>query len=201
MSKGSRPKRVRDKWRAKKWFSVYAPPYLGDIKLAETPVVDPGKLIGRKIEVSLYELIGDITQDYVAVDFLITGVDGERATTTFRGHHYTRDFIKVKVRRRRMLIEGIFTLVTKDNYMIRVTVMIITVQKMSVGKSSAMRRIAKEYLEARASELSFADLVREIILGKVASELTPRIRKISPIEFVGIIKSKLIKVPENRQKT
>lgn len=194
MSKRRRPKRVREKWRAKNWYSVYAPPYFGEIRLAETPAEDPSKLIGRTIEASLYELIGDITQDYVAVEFQITGVDGERATTTYRGHHYTRDFIKVKVRRRRLLIEAILTLVTKDNYTIRLTVMILTAQKMPVGKSRAMRRIVREYLESRASELSFADLVREIILGKVASELTPRIRKISPVEFVGVIKSKLIKV-------
>ncbi len=45
MSKAT--KKVRDKWRAKEWYSVFTPSYFGEMSVASIPVEDPKKLIGR----------------------------------------------------------------------------------------------------------------------------------------------------------
>ncbi|HID91289.1 TPA: 30S ribosomal protein S3ae [Candidatus Bathyarchaeota archaeon] len=187
-----RRKKIRDKWRSKSWYSIYLPPYLGEGKIAETLADDAAKLVGRTIDVSLSELTGDITQDYVTLRLQITGVDGDKASTNFKGHYFTRDFLRVKVRRRRTLIDGVYDVTTKDNSRLRVTVMVITTRKITAAKGNAVRRTVRDYLERKAKELDYAQLVGEIVSGKVASELVPLVRKISPIEFVGVVKSKLL---------
>jgi len=52
MSKAT--KKVRDKWRAKEWYSVFTPSYFGEMSVASIPVEDPKKLIGRVVETTLY---------------------------------------------------------------------------------------------------------------------------------------------------
>jgi len=47
MSKAT--KKVRDKWRAKEWYDVYAPAYFGEKKVASIPCSDPVKVICRVV--------------------------------------------------------------------------------------------------------------------------------------------------------
>ena len=46
-----------DKWKTKKWFEIIAPPLFNEKKIGETLAADYRMLIGRKIEVSLSDLI------------------------------------------------------------------------------------------------------------------------------------------------
>lgn len=194
MSKSKRKRRVRDKWRSKNWYTVYAPSYFGNRKITDTPVEDPKNLVGRVVETSLYELTGDLTKDYVSVQFQITGVDGQKAKTVFKGHHFTRDFIRAKIRRRRTLIEGFFSVKTKDGYDLMINVMVITRHKTTKIKENAIRRIIKEILEKRAKELDYGNFVNEIILEKLTADILPEVGKITPIGFIGVSKSKLLRV-------
>jgi len=57
MPKGRR--RIKDKWRSKRWYSVYAPEYFGNIKIGSIPSDDPKKLIGRVMKNTLYDITGD----------------------------------------------------------------------------------------------------------------------------------------------
>ncbi|HEY5620601.1 MAG TPA: 30S ribosomal protein S3ae, partial [Candidatus Bathyarchaeia archaeon] len=54
MSKAT--KKIRDKWRAKEWYSVYTPSYFGEQMVAVIPSEDPKKLIGRVVETTLYDI-------------------------------------------------------------------------------------------------------------------------------------------------
>ena len=55
--KGQR--RVKDKWREKKWFSIMAPNQLGGKEIALSPAVNGEELVGRKVEVPVSDFTGN----------------------------------------------------------------------------------------------------------------------------------------------
>src|SRR5437773_842687 len=69
MSKAT--KKVRDKWRAKEWYSVFTPSYFGEMSVASIPVEDPKKLIGRVVETTLYEITNDFAHQSTKLYFLV----------------------------------------------------------------------------------------------------------------------------------
>ena len=103
-------RRARERWRSKLWITVYAPPYFGDAKIAYIPVTDPKKAVGRVIETTLYDLIGQDMKYYsIKLYFKITEIDEEKkvARTIFKGHEYAREYLRSLVRRRTSMVDFI----------------------------------------------------------------------------------------------
>ena len=109
-------RRVRDKWRAKSWYTVISPPYFGNVELGLVPASEPEKLIGRVVESTLYDITNDFSHQYLKMYFQIIDVDGKTAKTIFKGHEYSRDYLRSLVRRRTTRVDGIFNVTTKDGY-------------------------------------------------------------------------------------
>ncbi len=102
----SKTKRVRDKWRSKSWYTVLAPSYFGNVELGAIPADEPEKLIGRVIDSTLYDVTNDFAHQYLKLYFQITEIDGKTAKTTFKGHEYSRDYLRSLVRRRTTKVDG-----------------------------------------------------------------------------------------------
>src|SRR3989454_2511870 len=86
MSKAT--KKVRDKWRAKEWYSVFTPSYFGEQNVALIPVEDPKKLIGRVVETTLYEITNDFAHQSTKLYFLVVANTGEdRKSTRLNSSH------------------------------------------------------------------------------------------------------------------
>lgn len=191
----SSARRVRDKWRRKEWYTVISPEYFGGVELGSIPADDPSKLVGRTIEATLYDITGDFSHQHLKLNFQITKVDGKRATTIFKGHEYSRDYLRSLVRRRTSYVDGIFDVTTKDGYKLRVSVCGFTLVRIKTSQQKSIRKAMKEIIEKRASELNFNQFVHEVVLGKIASDIYNEAKKIAPLRHVGIRKSKLISIP------
>jgi small subunit ribosomal protein S3Ae len=96
----SKTKRVRDKWRGKAWYMVLSPPYFGSVELGSVPADAAEKLIGRVVDSTLYDITNDFAHQYLKMRFQIAEIDGKTAKTMFKGHEYTRDYLRSLVRRR-----------------------------------------------------------------------------------------------------
>src|SRR5216683_2668601 len=118
MSKAT--KKVRDKWRAKEWYSVFTPSYFGEQNVALIPVEDPKKLIGRVVETTLYEITNDFAHQSTKLYFLVVANTGDRCDTILKSHEYSTDYLRSLVRRGSTRMDGIFTANTIDNYLTRV---------------------------------------------------------------------------------
>ena len=191
----SRRRRVRDKWRSKKWYTVLAPDYFGNVELGLVPADSPEKMIGRVIEATLYDLTGDFAHQYLKIYFQVVEVEGRTAKTIFKGHEYSRDYLRSLVRRRTTRIDGIFTITTKDGYRLRVSACAFTPHRIKTSQEKAIRAVMKEVIERKANELNFDQFVQEAILGKIASDIYNEAKKIAPLRHVGIRKSKLLSKP------
>ncbi len=191
----SKPGRVKDKWRSKKWYSVVAPGYFGSTEIGSIPTDEIENIIGRTVESTLYDITEDFAHQYLKMYFQVVGVDGKRALTIFKGHEYSRDYLRSLVRRRTTRIDRIIAVTTKDGYRMRVSVCAFTLTRIRTSQEKEIRAIMQRIIEAKMASLTFDQVVQEIVLGKIASDIYNEAKKISPLRHVGIRKTHLISKP------
>ncbi len=188
----SKTKRVRDKWRSKSWYTVVAPSYFGNVELGAVPADEPEKIIGRVVDATLYDVTNDFAHQYLKMYFQITEIDGKTAKTTFKGHEYSRDYLRSLVRRRTTKVDGLFNLTTKDGYKLRVAISAFSLSRIRTSQEKEIRAIMERIIKEKASALTLDQLAQEIVLGKIASDIYNEAKKIAPLRHVGIRKSKLV---------
>jgi small subunit ribosomal protein S3Ae len=188
----SKTKRVRDKWRSKTWYMVMAPPYFGNVELGAIPADEPEKLIGRVVGSTLYDITNDFSHQYLTMQFQITEIDGKNAKTMFKGHEYSRDYLRSLVRRRTTKVDGLFKITTKDGYSLRVAVSAFTLSRVKTSQEHVLRRIMDKIVKEKAAALTMDQFAQEIVLGKIASDIYNEAKKIAPLRHVGVRGSKVL---------
>jgi small subunit ribosomal protein S3Ae len=191
----SKTKRVRDKWRSKSWYMVMAPPYFGNVELGAVPADEPEKLVGRVIDSTLYDITNDFAHQYLKMYFQITGIDGKTAKTIFKGHEYSRDYLRSLVRRRTTKVDAMFSITTKDGYKLQVAISAFTLSRIRTSQEKLMRAIMEKIIQEKASTLTLDQFAQETVLGKIASDIYNEAKRIAPLRHVGIRKSKLMLQP------
>jgi small subunit ribosomal protein S3Ae len=191
-----RRRRVKDKWRGKSWYSVVSPSYFGGVELGTLPAEDPSTVGGRIIDSTLYDITNDFAHQYLKMYFQVTDVDDKTAHTIFKGHEYSRDYLRSLVRRRTTRVEGVFNVTTMDSYKLRLAVSVFTLSRIKTSQEQIVRAIMKDVVEQKASELDFDSFVQEVVLGKIASDIYNEAKKVAPLRHVGIRKSKLTFQPK-----
>jgi len=189
-------KKVRDKWRAKEWYDVYAPAYFGEKKVASIPCSDPARVIGRVVETTLYDITNDFSHQSQKLYFLASGVKGMRADTILKGHEYSADYLRSLVRRGSTRIDAIFNVTSRDQYVTRASVVAFTRDRVNANQQHLIRSIMKKTIEEKAVTLGYDQMCHEMILGIFGSEVYNLAKKVSPLRHVGVRKSKLLAIPE-----
>jgi len=195
----SKTKKVRDKWRSRLWYLVIAPPYFGSVELGGIPADEPQKLIGRVVDSTLYDITNDFAHQYLKMRFQITEIDGKTAKTMFKGHEYSRDYLRSLVRRRTTKVDGLFKVTTKDGYTLRVAVSAFTLSRIKTSQEKILRTIMDKIVKEKAQALTMDQLAQEIVLGKIASDIYNEAKRIAPLRHVGIRGSKVIASPAQPQ--
>ncbi len=188
-------RRVRDKWRAKKWFTVFAPSYFGEVELGSIPVSEGSSPLGRTIETTLYDVTKDFSHQNIGISFQVTDVEGSKAGTIFKGHAYARDYLRSIVRRGSTRVDGIFDVTTKDGYTLRLSVLACTPRRVNSKQSTSLRLTMEKVARQKSKELTYDQFVQEAVLGKLASDIYNEGRKVTPLRHVGVRKSRLITAP------
>lgn len=191
----SSKRRIRDKWRSKGWYAVTSPPYFGNTELGSIPTDDPDKLVGRIMDATLYDLTNDFAHQYLKMYFQVLKVEGKTAHTIFKGHEYSRDYLRSLVRRRTTRVDQIVSVTTKDGYKLRVAVCAFTLARIKTTQERVIRMTMKQIIGEKASALTFDQFVQELVLGKIASDVYNETKKIAPLRHVGIRKSRLLAQP------
>ena len=188
----SKTKRVRDKWRGKSWYMVMSPPYFGNVELGSVPAENPERLIGRVVDSTLYDITNDFAHQYLTMRFQITEIDGKTAKTMFKGHEYSRDYLRSLVRRRTTKVDGLFSITTKDGHNLRVAVSAFTLSRVKTSQEKVLRKIMDRIIKEKAAALTMDQYAQEMVLGKIASDIYNEAKKIAPLRHVGIRSSKVV---------
>jgi small subunit ribosomal protein S3Ae len=187
--------RIKDKWRDKKWYTVISPPYFGGVDLGAVPADDPVKLVGRIVDGTLYDITNDFAHQNLKLYFRIEEVEGKTARTVFKGHEYSRDYLRSLVRRRTTRVDGILNVTTSDNYELTLAASVFTLSRIKTSQEHEIRSIMNKIVKDKAENLTFDQFVQELVLGKIASDIYNEAKKISPLRHVGVRKSKLTGQP------
>jgi small subunit ribosomal protein S3Ae len=172
-----------------------SPPYFGGVELGAVPADDPSKLVGRIVDGTLYDITNDFAHQYLKLYFRVEEVEGKTARTVFKGHEYSRDYLRSLVRRRTTRVDGIFNLSTKDDYGLTLAVSVFTLSRIKTSQEQEIRTIMHKIIKEKASSLTFDQFVQELVLGKIASDIYNEAKRISPLRHVGVRKSKLTVQP------
>lgn len=191
----SSKKRVRDKWRSKDWYSIVAPSYFGSTELGSIPADDASRLVGRVVDATLYDLTNDFAHQYLKMYFQVSNVEDKTARTIFKGHEYSRDYLRSLVRRKTTRIDILQNVTTKDGYQLRLAVCAFTLTRIRTTQEHAIRGTMKRIVDEKAKALTFDQFVQEIVLGKIASDIYNEAKQVAPMRHVGIRKSKLVTQP------
>ena len=110
----------------------------------------------------------------------------------FKGHEYSRDYQRSLVRRRTTKVDGLFYVMTKDRYVMRVAVSVFTLSRIKTSQERVIRVIMTKIIREKAAALAMDQFAQEIVLGKIASDIYNEAKKIAPLRHVGIRNSKVM---------
>jgi len=193
--KESQSRRVVDKFSLKTWYTVHTPEIFGGDEFAETPSAEPEYVIGRTLNTTMMDLTGDYKKMHVKLTFKIDSVKGDHSYTQFNGHEYTRDYLRSMIRRRRTRIDGIFNVITKDGARLRLSVIALTPFRCKASHERGIRKAMMDVVNKRASKSPFDKFVKDLVSGKIATEVYKASKKIHPTQNVDVWKSRVINLP------
>jgi small subunit ribosomal protein S3Ae len=181
---------VKDKWRAKEWYTVLAPKMFGDVKAGDTVTDDPAKLIGRRVQMTVDELTGKLIKNpNLKLLLEIYDVDHTNAYTRFIGHKIDSDYLRSLARKRSSKVDSNIEVVTKDGENMRVKSSCFTLKKASEAQIKLIRKLMEDVIRSRAASLELNKYIQEIILGKLSSDIYKVAKKIYPVRRVEITKT------------
>jgi len=192
-------KKVKDKWRAKEWYKIYAPDMFSKMQLGETPSETPEGVMGRIIEATVQDLTGDFSKMHIKIKFKVKDVRGLDAHTTFFGHDLTSDYVRRLTRRKRTKTDAVVDVTTKDAWEIRVKPMGVSEQRIQASQETAIRAIMKDEVRKAAAGATIGEFVRMLIMGDLAKRISEASKVIVPIKRIEIRRSEVVrfgKLPE-----
>jgi len=116
-------RKIKDKWKEKRWVSVFAPESFNNIPIAYVPITSDKTAIGRVVEATLFDILkGDPSQHQYKLFFQINKVTEEKATTVFKRYEYAKEFLRSLIRRGSSRINFVIDTKTKDGYVFRIKI-------------------------------------------------------------------------------
>jgi len=187
-------RKIKDKWKEKKWVSVSAPDSFNNVHIADIPITDEEKAKGRVIEVTLFDILkGDPSQYQYKLYFQIDKVVGEKATTIFKRYEYAKEFLRSLIRRGSSKINFVIDTKTKDGYIFRIKVLALSHRELNSSRKHALRLVARKIIEKTVPNMTIDEFVQASCYNKINSDIMAAAKKIIHLRHVGLEKVKLVR--------
>tara|TARA_B100001250_G_scaffold412317_1_gene443207 strand:- start:793 stop:1764 length:972 start_codon:yes stop_codon:yes gene_type:complete len=186
-------RKQKDKWKAKRWYTIRAPRQPWHFKvIGETLGEEDELLIGRMYEITQQEVDGDFSKMHVKLKFRVTEIVGQDAITQFAGHEVLKDHVRRQVRRYRGKVDDVIDAITDDGYYVRIKPFLITQGRVKTSQKQGMRDACRDVVLQTAARNTWIDLQKQILSGELEQALEKAARKIAAVKVVMIRKSQLI---------
>jgi len=184
--------RKLDKWKNKEWYTIETPEFIGRSVIGVTPADDSEKLIGRVIETTVGDITNDFSKHNIKLRLAVDNVNGNVANTRFIGHEITTDYLRSIVKRQTSRIDANLEVNSKDGRKLRIKPIAFTVKRARTSQIKGIRQVMEQAVVKRSSELSFEQLVEEIVTGRLAANIYRAAKVVYPLRRVEIRKTEVI---------
>ena len=191
----SATRKVKDKWKAKNWYQIQAPSLFDNVPISETLSDKPDSLIGRVTQISMQDLTNDFRKSHIKLFFKINKVEESTASTYFKGHTLTSDYLRRMIRRRKSRVDGVYNVETKDGAYLRVKPFAITEKRIQNSQKKLIRSVMKETIVNNGKAKTLNELLKEILEGRTGSEIYKNCKKFYPVKRVEIHKTEISRLP------
>ena len=188
-------RKIKDRWKAKSWYNIIAPPSFDSVTMADTLADDPDNLINRVTGVSLQDLTNDFRKSHITLYFKIKRVEETNAYTQFAGHTLTSDYLRRMIRRRRSKIEGVYDIATRDGAVLRVKPFATTDKRIQNSQRKVVREAMKKTMTDQGKTSTLSEFVKSILDGKTGSDIYKNCKKLYPVKRIEIHKTEVISQP------
>lgn len=179
----------------KRWYTVLAPEEFDRQELGETPAEEPEQVYDRTIQTTLGNLT-DGGENNVKLTFQITDVGSDTASTEFVKYELTRDYKRSLVRHGSSKIQVTVTVLTTDDYRLKVQPVAYTTKQADQSQQKAIRRTMIDMVEEAAEERTFESLLDSVNEGRLSSGIYGEGNTIYPLRRVEVQKTELVAHPE-----
>ena len=186
-------RRQKDKWQAKRGYSIRAPRNPWSFKvIGETIAEEEEMLVGRPFEIMQNELDGDFTKMHVKIKFRIKEVVGNDAITEFVGHDVMKDFVRRQIRRDRGKIDDTIDVVTEDGFFVRIKPFIVTRSSVKASQKHESRSVTRNEVVKFCAQSTWINVQKALMDGSLEDTVSKAISKIQPVRAVFFRRSQLI---------
>lgn len=194
MATPSKKVKVVDKWKSKQWYTVLAPQCFDMKEIAEVISSEEDNLKNRLLSLSLAEITGQPSQSaiFTLLKFKVYEVKGKNAHTKLIGHELSPSYVTTLSRRNRSIIKLVHDIKTKDDVSLRLKLMLISGSEVSQNTKKNLYHAAIEELKKACNDLTFDQIMSEVVFGRLASKIFNRLRQITAMRRVEVRKSEII---------
>ena len=190
-------RKIKDKWKEKRWVTVFAPESFNNIPIAYVPITSDKTAVGRVVEVTLFDILkGDPSQHQYKLFFQINKVTEEKATTVFKRYEYAKEFLRSLIRRGSSRINFVIDTKTKDGYVFRIKILTLSHRELNTSVKRALRLEAKKQIERIVPQMTIDEFVQAACYGKINSDIMAATKKIIRVRHVGLEKVRLLRTSE-----
>ena len=190
-------RKIKDKWKEKRWVTVLAPDSFNNIPIAYVPITSDKTAVGRVVEATLFDILkGDPSQHQYKLFFQINKVTEEKATTVFKRYEYAKEFLRSLIRRGSSRINFVIDTKTKDGYVFRIKILTLSHRELNTSRKHALRLEAKKQIEKIVPQMTIDEFVQAACYGKINSDIMAATKKIIRVRHVGLEKVKLLRTSE-----
>ena len=190
-------RKIKDKWKEKRWVTVIAPDSFNNIPVAYVPITSDKTAVGRVVEATLFDILkGDPSQHQYKLFFQINKVTEEKATTVFKRYEYAKEFLRSLIRRGSSRINFVIDTKTKDGYVFRIKILTLSHRELNTSRKHALRLEAKKQIERIVPQMTIDEFVQAACYGKINSDIMAATKKIIRVRHVGLEKVKLLRTSE-----
>ncbi len=132
---------------------------------------------------------GDFIKSHLRLLFKIEKVEGDDAIAMFMGHEAGSDYVRALLRRRRSRIDCIVEGKTKDEYRIKIHLVVITRSRLNRSQSKGVRDTTTSYMGEYLEDKTLGEFFRDLLSNAIAREVQSRCRKIAPISGAELVRS------------
>ena len=176
----------RIKAKKKVWFKIISPKVFGQTEIGESYLASAESALGRKLEVNLKELTGNVRDQNVHINLQINQLDANLLKTSVIGYELATAFVKRLVRKNSDPIDGYFLLKTKGGKTVIIKTLMITISKAQRSVKAQLNKELGHILKEEVSNSSFDNFVTSLVQYKIQSMLKKRLRKIFPLKEVAV---------------